>query len=162
MSFLAKATFGRAAMLQAPRLAIVPRAAFSTGFPLHKTAAETAKDSLKQVDRAVADKVVDGIEMGGASPSVSLPCELLLTSVPPPPPSPEKVVNKAKEVAQDLAGSQKTGAAAELRGQAKGKAHEMAGAAKGTAQQASGAVKGAAARVEGAAKGMADQAKKSM
>ena len=56
MSFIARAAFRRAAF--APR-------AFSTSFAVRKSPVEAAKDTLKSVDRAVSDKLVDGIEIGG-------------------------------------------------------------------------------------------------
>jgi hypothetical protein len=65
MSFLSEATFRRVATLQLPRTlaSSAPRAAFSTSIQLNKTATETAKDALKTVDRAVSDKLVDGINV---------------------------------------------------------------------------------------------------
>ena len=60
----------RVATLQIPRTiaSSAPRAAFSTSIQLQKSATETAKDALKTVDRAVSDKLVDGIDIGGRSP----------------------------------------------------------------------------------------------
>jgi hypothetical protein len=62
MSFLART---------APRftrsIAFAPRA-FSTSFAAHKSATETVKDTVKTVDRKVADKLVDGIEIGRMHP----------------------------------------------------------------------------------------------
>ena len=60
MSFLASraALTARAVAVRAPR-------AFSTTVVMNKTATETVKDTLKTVDRAVSDKIVDGIELGG-------------------------------------------------------------------------------------------------
>ena len=46
----------RAATAQLPR-------AFATTAPQH-----TLKDNVKNVDRKVSDKLVDGIDIGGASP----------------------------------------------------------------------------------------------
>ena len=50
-----------------PRVAtytsFAPRA-FSTSFVVRKSATNTIKDTAKSVDRAVADKLVDGIEIG--------------------------------------------------------------------------------------------------
>ena len=46
---------------------VLPRAFFTTTAAQHKSAVETAKEKLKEVDRAVSDKLVDGINMGGSS-----------------------------------------------------------------------------------------------
>jgi hypothetical protein len=52
------------------RTSLAPRAVtfavrpISTSSVLHKSATETVKDGLKTVDRAVSDKIVDGIEVG--------------------------------------------------------------------------------------------------
>src|SRR5579871_6699393 len=60
---------------------------FATTTQHRKTATEVVKDTLKTVDRAVADKIVDGIEIGGRPfyflPSFHLgqfphPCQHLL------------------------------------------------------------------------------------
>lgn len=60
MSFLAQRT-----LLRAPRaLAYAPRASFATSQYMSKSATEAAKDTLKSADRAVSDKLVDGIEAG--------------------------------------------------------------------------------------------------
>ena len=65
MSFLTEFALRRAAFIQVPRatLAIAPRAAFSTSIALRRTPVETVKDGLKTVDRAVSDKIVDGIDL---------------------------------------------------------------------------------------------------
>jgi hypothetical protein len=64
MSFIAAR---RAATLSFSRSALttVPRASFTTSVVLRKTATETVKDTVKTVDKAVASKIVDGIEVGG-------------------------------------------------------------------------------------------------
>jgi hypothetical protein len=64
MSFLTRTA------LRAPRV-FAPRA-FSTSFVAYKTPVEAAKDTLKTVDKAVAGKIVDGIEIGGMSSQVSV------------------------------------------------------------------------------------------
>lgn len=66
MSFLTKTV--RPASASLPRLLVAnaPRT-FTTSLLLHKTAAETVKSGLKSVDRAVSDKVVDGIDMACTS-----------------------------------------------------------------------------------------------
>ena len=63
MSFLTK-TARPASALTRVFAAQTPRA-FTTSFAAHKTATETVKSGLKSVDRAVSDKVVDGIDAAG-------------------------------------------------------------------------------------------------
>lgn len=60
MSFLTRTT-----PRLASRLTFAPRAAFSTTFVNRKSPVETVKGAAKVVDRAVSDKLVDGIELGG-------------------------------------------------------------------------------------------------
>lgn len=56
----------RVATVQIPRTiaSSAPRAAFSTSVQLQKSPKDVAKDALKTVDRAVSDKLVDGINIG--------------------------------------------------------------------------------------------------
>jgi hypothetical protein len=61
MSFLTT----RAAFTTRRALATTAPRAFSTTIVAKKTATETVKDTLKTVDRAVSDKIVGGIELGG-------------------------------------------------------------------------------------------------
>ncbi|KAH7156886.1 hypothetical protein EDB81DRAFT_403341 [Dactylonectria macrodidyma] len=105
--------------IQAPR-------SFSTSIAFNRTATETIKDGVKTVDRAVSDKLVDGIN---ASETVA-----------------QKVkegVSEATKGVSDVAQGKTSGEAAELRGEAKGKANEVQGKVKGAAEQAKGKVKGA-------------------
>jgi hypothetical protein len=69
MSFLIEATTRRLATAL-PRASIATQAprAFSTSFAHQKTATETVKDGLKTVDRAVSDKLVDGLDAAGTFP----------------------------------------------------------------------------------------------
>lgn len=63
MSFITQ-TIGRRATAIIPRVATqAPR--FSTTIRLEKGPVEAAKDGLKTVDRAVSDKLVDGIDIAG-------------------------------------------------------------------------------------------------
>lgn len=70
MSFLTEMTFRRVATISRTAArssnftSTVPRAAFSTTVQLQKTPVDAAKDGLKKVDRAVSDKIVDGIDIG--------------------------------------------------------------------------------------------------
>lgn len=58
---------------------LLPRAAFTTTTPHQKSTVDSAKDTLKSVDRKVSDKLVDGINIGSALP-------LFPPSSPFPPP----------------------------------------------------------------------------
>ncbi len=80
MSFLTEAATRRLATLQVPRTLATsaPRAAFSSSVTLQRTPVEAAKDTLKTVDRAVSDKLVDGIDITSmychtSSPLIPLP-----------------------------------------------------------------------------------------
>ncbi|KAK4217461.1 hypothetical protein QBC37DRAFT_46116 [Rhypophila decipiens] len=139
MSFLAEATARRVMTLSVPRAAThsAPRAAnaaFSTSVTFQKSAVDSAKDTLKGVDRAVSDKLVDGINISSS------------------------VAGKIKEAAEEVTQGNSTGATAELRGEASGKASEVSGEAKGFASEAAGKAKGAAGKVAGKAKGAANEA----
>merc|ERR1711981_1189076 len=122
---------------------------FSTAPRLYKGPVETAKDTLKQVDRTISDAAVSGIEKGEQA-AANLKGSL---------PSTGEVKGKAQELsgqaqgkASELSGQAKGAAneaqgadlsskASELAGQAKGKAHELAGEAKGKAAEVQGEVK---------------------
>jgi len=97
---------------QSARVAFAPRA-FSTTIVQRKSPTEAVKDTVKTVDRAVSDKLVDGIEVG------------------------QTAAQKAKEVAGMSKGEMK-GKAEELKGEAKGKAAEISGQAKGKAEEVKG------------------------
>jgi hypothetical protein len=67
MSFLTSRAF---TTMRAGALPALATRGFATTVLRQKTATETVKDTLKTVDRAVSDKIVDGIELGGwSSPS---------------------------------------------------------------------------------------------
>ncbi|KAH8668678.1 hypothetical protein BX600DRAFT_510748 [Xylariales sp. PMI_506] len=119
MSFLTEAAARRMAL--APRVTIVqaPRY-FSASARMHKTATETAKDVLKTVDRAVADKLVDGIDA---------------------------TTSAAEKASRSDLGGKLKGAAEEIRGKTKGSTEEFKGKAKGAAHEAAGKAKGAANRM---------------
>ncbi|KIH93034.1 hypothetical protein SPBR_03277 [Sporothrix brasiliensis 5110] len=105
MSFLTESTLRRVATA-APRISattFAPRVAtasfihsrhLSSTAPQRKTVTESAKDTLKSVDRAVSDKLVDGINIG---------CKLAA------------VADKAKEASKDITGGRVAGKADELR-----------------------------------------------
>lgn len=70
MSFLTEITTRRMATLSRTAFRTsVPRASFTTTVQLRKTPAEATKDTLKSVDRAVSDKLVDGINAASTSPT---------------------------------------------------------------------------------------------
>ncbi|KAF7546386.1 hypothetical protein G7Z17_g8461 [Cylindrodendrum hubeiense] len=123
MSFLTENIVRQAARI--PRvIAIQSPRAFSTSLIFNRTATEAVKDGVKSVDRAVSDKIVDGIN---ASATVG---------------------SKLKDGVAEVTQGKTSGKAAELRGEAKGKASELKGEAKGAAEQAKGKVKGAAEEVK--------------
>jgi hypothetical protein len=62
MSFLTSRALNAARASALPALAT---RSFATTALRQKTATEAVKDTLKTVDRAVSDKIVDGIEIGG-------------------------------------------------------------------------------------------------
>lgn len=138
MSFIAEAATRRMATISRTAFPSVansaPRAAFSSSVTLQKSAVDSAKDTLKTVDRAVSDKLVDGINVGTT------------------------VASKLKEVSEDALGTKNTGAAAEFRGQASGKASELSGQAQGKANQLGGQAQGKASELAGKAQGLASEA----
>ncbi|KAI1108400.1 hypothetical protein F5Y14DRAFT_445499 [Nemania sp. NC0429] len=115
MSFLTESAVRRVAFVS--RLASVqaPRQ-FTTSMAARKTIVETAKDTIKTVDRKVSDKLVDGINVSAKAA--------------------ETVTGKATETNYKAAGT-----AEEIRGKAKGEAEELAGKAKGAAKEAEGKIK---------------------
>ncbi|KAK0729511.1 hypothetical protein B0H67DRAFT_466906, partial [Lasiosphaeris hirsuta] len=127
MSFLTETAMRRVAALQVPRTLATsaPRASFSTSIAFQKTATDSAKDALKSVDRAVSDKLVDGIDIGTT------------------------VASKLKETTENITAGDVKGKAAELQGEAKGKASEMAGKAKGAVGEMAGKAQGTAEEVSG-------------
>ncbi len=136
MSFLVETVARRLPVV--PRAAAsVPRtaaAAFSSAAPRHKSAAEVARDTLKSVDRAVSDRLVDGINITSTvllSSCFYLPLHALTDSK-------ATVGNKIKEAGSDVVEGNATGKAAELRGEAKGAASNAAGKTKGTASELEG------------------------
>ena len=62
MSFLTETAIRRLAMTSRTAMVQAPRA-FSTGVAYRKSATDTVKDTVKKVDRAVSDKLVDGINV---------------------------------------------------------------------------------------------------
>ncbi|KAI5467103.1 hypothetical protein BGZ63DRAFT_370337 [Mariannaea sp. PMI_226] len=117
---------------QAPRIprtfAVHAPRAFSTSVLRHRTATEAVKDGLKSVDRAVSDKLVDGITVG----------EAVVEDV---------THGKTAEKAAHLRGEAKS-RASEFEGQARGAAEHAKGQAKGAAEHAKGKVKGVAEEIK--------------
>ncbi|KAL2135289.1 hypothetical protein VTI74DRAFT_9057 [Chaetomium olivicolor] len=111
------------------------RAGLTTTVPRQKSALDSAKETLKSVDRKVSDKLVDGINIGTAYAS------------------------KIKEATAEVKEGKVTGKAAELRDEMAGKASEVAGEAKGAASEAAGETKGAASEAKGKASEVAGEAK---
>ncbi|KAI2635764.1 hypothetical protein GGS26DRAFT_511917 [Hypomontagnella submonticulosa] len=114
MSFLTEAAARRLALTS--RVAVIPAPRhFSTSIAARKSVTETAKDTLKTVDRKVSDKLVDGINAGA---------------------------NLASKVKGEADSGKVKGTAEEIRGRVKGEAEELKGKAKGAAEEAEGKVKG--------------------
>lgn len=68
MSFLIETISRRMAVAPISRVAVASASrtrTFTTSIAARKSATETVKDGLKTVDRAVSDKIVDGIDAGG-------------------------------------------------------------------------------------------------
>ena len=124
MSFLTEVATRRIATA-IPRVAAVPAPrTFTTSIAAQKSATETVKDGLKKVDRAVSDKVVDGIDMATAA------------------------ADKVKKATEDVSGAEARAKAQELKGEAAGKAQELKGKAKGVAEETKGKAKGTAEEVK--------------
>lgn len=141
------ASIPRAIVVQAPRT-------FTTSIAAQKTATETVKDGLKSVDRAVSDKIVEGIDLACTFTNLSklYPTGIMLTVDPAAAAqkvksSAEVNANEASAKAQELKG-EASGKTQELKGEASGKASELSGRAKGAAEQAKGTAKGAAEEVK--------------
>jgi hypothetical protein len=148
MSFLTESAVRRVAML--PRaIAITAPRPFTTSLRVQKTATETIKDSAKAVDRAVSDKLVDGIDAAtSAAEKVKQSTEHVAKN---------DVAAKAQELKAKAAGK-----ASELEGEAKGAAHQAAKKAQSTADVAAGKAKGTANVAAGKAKGTAEEVKRSL
>lgn len=71
MSFLTQVATRRMVMASRSAMTQAPRS-FSVAARLQKTPVEATKDTIKQVDRKVSDKIVDGIETAGTCrPTIS-------------------------------------------------------------------------------------------
>ncbi|RYP05107.1 hypothetical protein DL764_004023 [Monosporascus ibericus] len=127
MSYTSEIAARRMALLCRAPL-VQTRRQFSTTIAAQKSTTETVKESLKQVDRKVSDKLVDGINVGSAAA--------------------QKVAGVA-----EAGGSKARASAEELRGEAKGKASELQGELQGKASELKGEAKGAAKEAEGKVKG---------
>jgi len=141
MSFLTRTiNTSRTAAIVAPvsRIAAVRTSrTFTTSLAAQKTATETVKDGLKHVDRAVSDKLVDGINIAAAAS------------------------HKVKEKAEDLSDSDLSGQFEGAKAHAKGKAEGMKASATGKAEEIKGKAKGAAEQAKGKAKGSVDEVQQS-
>ncbi|KAK3377046.1 hypothetical protein B0T24DRAFT_620367 [Lasiosphaeria ovina] len=169
MSFLTEAAARRVATLGVPRAmaASAPRASFSSSVTMQKSVMDTAKDTLKTVDRAVSDKLVDGIDIAtNVSAKVKEATEQVRQGSAADTAS--GLQRKAQGAASELAGKTKSaagqteGSAASAAGQAKGTANEWAGKAQGKADEVAGKTSGAASKAAGKAKGAAEEAKRGL
>ncbi|KAK0764833.1 hypothetical protein N5P37_002305 [Trichoderma harzianum] len=135
MSFLTRTiNVSRTAAVVTPvsRIAAVRTSrTFTTSLAAQRTATEAVKDELKHIDRAVSDKLVDGINIA------------------------TKASHKVMETAEDLSSSGVSSQVEGMGAHAKGKAEGMKSAAKGKAEE----MKGKAEEMKGKAKGTAAKAK---
>ncbi|CAN8105425.1 unnamed protein product [Discula destructiva] len=128
MSFLTEMTTRRMAAFTRTRITTtIPRASFTTSLSQRKNVVDAGKDTLKNVDRAVSDKLVDGIDAGVAAK------------------------DKVKETAAPIVGKAQS-EASKLTGEAQGKASELKGKAEGNAASAKGTVDEKAGELKGKAK----------
>ncbi|KAE8441414.1 hypothetical protein EG329_004970 [Mollisiaceae sp. DMI_Dod_QoI] len=150
-----------------------PRA-FSTSFVQQKTATEAVKDTVKgtvkTVDRAVSDKLVDGIEIGRMSflhqlSTIPHPhnCHPFSHPIPLPPllptphispnPSPhhqkETQTNPTLFLTPETAAQKAKEVAGMSSSEAKGKASELSGEAKGKASEVAGEARGKKEELKG-------------
>ncbi|KAI1305032.1 hypothetical protein F5Y03DRAFT_162496 [Xylaria venustula] len=126
MLFLTETVIRRAGVASRFASVQIPRQ-FGTSMAARKTISESAKDTLKSVDRKVSDKIVEGINISSKAA--------------------ETVTGKATEASYKA-----TDSAEGIRNKAKANSEELAGKAKGTAEEAKGTIKGAAKEAEGKAK----------
>jgi len=141
MSFLTRTiNTSRTAVFVAPvsRIAAVRTSrTFTTSLAVQRTPTETVKEGLKHVDRAVSDKLVDGINIATAAS------------------------HKVKETAEDLSSRGVTGQVEGTAAHAKGKAEGMKASATGKAEEIKGKAKGAAEQAKGTAEQVKGKAKAS-
>ncbi|MCJ1477052.1 hypothetical protein MMC13_005723 [Lambiella insularis] len=134
------------------------RAAFSTSTRFHKdpisATVDTAKDTLKSIDRTVSDAAVKGIEKGQDAAAAARSTVGVNASKAEG--SASEMAGKAKGAMNESTGST-TGSASEMVGEAKGKAQEVAGQTKGKAQEVAGQTKGNVAEIKGQAKAKANE-----
>ncbi|KAK8095650.1 Lea domain protein [Apiospora kogelbergensis] len=134
MSFLTQVATRRMVMASRSAMTQAPRS-FSVAARLQKTPVEATKDTIKQVDRKVSDKIVDGIETAEQAAQKVKNTDMAGKVKG----AADQAAGKAEEVKGQVAGK-----SAEVKGKAAGKSEELKGEAKGTAQKAAGKAKGAA------------------
>ncbi|KAF7943414.1 hypothetical protein EAE96_011340 [Botrytis aclada] len=118
----------------------------SSTFISRKSATETVKETVHQVDKAVSSKIVDGIEVGQtATQKVKTAAGLSASEAKT---AAANAASEAQGAAQG-AKSSTTGSASGTASEISGKASELAGQAKGKAAEVKGAAKGKANEVKG-------------
>ncbi|KAF7929859.1 uncharacterized protein EAE97_009456 [Botrytis byssoidea] len=132
-------TLSRQSRLFTPQLHIQASRPFSSTFISRKSATEAVKETVHKVDKAVASKIVDGIEVGQTATQKAKEAAGLSASEAKTAAS--NAASEAQGTTSSATGSA-SGTASELAGQAKGKAAELKGAAKGKAAEVKGEVKG--------------------
>jgi len=113
---------------QAPRT-------FATTAAIQRSAQEAVQDTLKRADRAISDKIVDGIDVGST------------------------MTQKLKEGVEEIKAGKATGQAERIRDEMARKASETASSAEGTASKAAGQASKITRETKGKAKEMAGEAK---
>ncbi|KAF7910362.1 hypothetical protein BELL_0688g00030 [Botrytis elliptica] len=132
-------TLTRQSPLFTPQLRIPATRPFSSTLISRKSATEAVKETVHKVDKAVASKIVDGIEVGQTATQKAKAAAGLSASEAKTAAS--NAASEAQGASSSATGSA-SGTASELAGQAKGKAAELKGAAKGKAAELKGEVKG--------------------
>ncbi|KAI2631256.1 hypothetical protein GGS21DRAFT_524038 [Xylaria nigripes] len=120
-TFFTEAALRRMAMASR---AVSQAARFGTTYIPRKSVTESAKDTLKSVDRKLSDKLVDGINVGTKAA--------------------ETISGKSSEANYKSAGT-----AEEIRKKMKAESEELAGKAKRAAEETGGMFKDAAKKAEG-------------
>ncbi|KAF7911672.1 uncharacterized protein EAE98_011936 [Botrytis deweyae] len=139
-------TLTRQSPLFTPQLRIPATRPFSSTLISRKSATEAVKETVHKVDKAVASKIVDGIEVGQTATQKAKAAAGLSAS------EAKTAASNAASEAQG-ASSSATGSASGTASEASGKASELAGQAKGKAAELKGAAKGKAAELKGEVKG---------
>ncbi|TGO23721.1 hypothetical protein BPAE_0123g00110 [Botrytis paeoniae] len=134
-------TLSRQSRLFTPQLRIQATRPFSSTFISRKSATETVKETVHKVDKAVASKIVDGIEVGQTATQKAKAAAGLSAS--------EAKTAASNATSEAKGATSATGSASGTASEMSGKASELAGQAKGKAAELKGEAKGKASEVKG-------------